>query len=75
MTGRTVLAALVVGGLGLGLAALGAWGYRSADVLAPAALDADERAHRGRVLRTGALGCCLAGAVLLLGATVGVVRG
>lgn len=75
MTGRTLLAGGVVAVMGLGLALLGAWGYRSADVLTPAALDVDERVHRARVLRTGAVGCCLAGVVLLLGATVGLARG
>lgn len=75
MTARVMVAGVVVALLGLGLAALGAWGYRSADALAPAALDADERAHRGRVLRSGAVGCCLAGVVLLVGASVGLVRG
>lgn len=74
MSARTLVAALVVAAVGAGLAALGAWGYRSADLLAPAALDPDERAHRGRVLRTGAVGCTLAGVVLVVGATVGLVR-
>lgn len=75
MTARSVVAAAVVALLGVGLTALGAWGYRSAYRLAPAALDPDERAHRGGVLRAGAVGLVLVGLVLVLGAGVGLALG
>lgn len=74
MSLRAVVASVSMALVGLGLAALGAWGYRSAESLSPAALDADERAHRGRVLRMGAAGCVLAGVVLMSGVVVGLAR-
>lgn len=59
----------------LALLSLGAWGWRRAPALAPAALDEQERCLRTRSLRRGSAGCAVAGGVLLLAVAVGVTRG
>lgn len=71
--GESLVTTVLVVLIGLVLVALGVWGWRNAPLLAPAALDEDERYLRARMLRRGSIACCGAGGCLLLTVAVGVV--
>ncbi len=61
-----VISIIVQAGLGAVVFAIGRWGYSNAEALVPVRSFDDNRTHRVRVARRGAIACQVAGALLAL---------